>query len=161
PPVGLPRPDKETYRQVIGSLEEALDRAAANSPNPGHPAIHRLNRTEYANAIRDLLGLDIDVRSMLPADDSGYGFVNIADVLSVSPGLMERYMAAAGKIGRLPLGDPTMRPAVASYPVSPMTLQDDRMSEDLPFGTRGGVAIRHQFPVDGEYIIRVQLQHVT
>jgi len=161
PPAGRPRPDELTYRRVVTLLENALDRAATANPNPGRPAIHRLNRTEYANAIRDLLGIDIDVRSMLPADDSGYGFDNIADVLSVSPGLMERYMVAAGRIGRLVIGDPTIRPVVAVYPVSPMTLQDDRMSEDLPFGSRGGLVARHQFPVDGEYVIRITLQHVT
>jgi mono/diheme cytochrome c family protein len=161
PPPGLPRPDKASYHELISNLAAALDRAASGHPNPGRPPIHRLNRVEYGNAIRDLLGIDIDVRSMLPADDSGYGFDNIADVLSVSPALMERYMVAAGKIGRLAIGDPTIRPAVSSYRVSPMMLQVDRMSEDLPFGSRGGVAVQHQFPVDGEYVVRIRLQHTT
>jgi mono/diheme cytochrome c family protein len=161
PPAGSPRPDKASYHELTSHLATTLDRAAFSHPNPGRPSIHRLNRVEYANAIRDLLGIDIDVRSMLPADDSGYGFDNIADVLSVSPALMERYMVAAGKIGRLAIGDPTIRPAVSSYRVSPMMLQIDRMSEDLPFGSRGGVAVRHQFPVDGEYVVRIRLQHTT
>ena len=161
PLAGLPRPDKASYHDLISNLATALDRAAAAHPDPGRPPIHRLNRVEYANAIRDLLGIDIDVRSMLPPDDSGYGFDNIADVLSVSPALMERYVVAAGKIGRLAIGDPTIRPAVSSYRVSPMMLQIDRMSEDLPFGSRGGAAVRHQFPVDGEYVVRIRLQHTT
>jgi hypothetical protein len=161
PPAGLPRPDVQTYRALTASLETALDRAAAEHPNPGRPVVHRLNRAEYANAVRDLIGVEIDRGSLLPADDSGYGFDNIADVLSVSPGLMERYMVAAAKIGRMAIGDSTIRPAAATYKVSPMLLQNDRMSEDLPFGSRGGLAIRHQFPVDGEYELRVHLQHVT
>jgi hypothetical protein len=108
--------------------------------------------------VRDLLGVEIDARAFLPADDSGYGFDNVADVLSVSPGLFERYMLAAGKIGRLAVGDPSIKPSIATYRVPPLFAQDDRMSEDLPFGTRGGLAVRHQFPVDGEYTLRVRLQ---
>ena len=97
-------------------------------------------------------------RELLPADDSGYGFDNIADVLSVSPGLLDRYMLAAGKIGRLAVGDPTMKPTVVTYRTPPLAAQDDRMSEDLPFGSRGGLAVRHQFPTDGEYAVRLRLQ---
>src|SRR5205814_7354357 len=104
PPPGLPRPDTNGFATW---LETALDRAAAVKPNPGRTTVHRLNRVEYANAIRDLLGLEVDARSMLPADDSGYGFDNNGDVLSVSPGLLERYMLAAAKISRLAIGDPT------------------------------------------------------
>ena len=95
---------------------------------------------------------------MLPPDDSGYGFDNIADVLSVSPGLLERYLLAAGKISRLALGDPTIKPSIATYRVPPLFGQDDRMSEDLPFGSRGGLAVRHHFPVDGEYVLKIRLQ---
>jgi mono/diheme cytochrome c family protein len=158
PPAPARRPDKTTYAALTAWLEGELDRAAAPTPNPGRPSLHRLNRAEYANAVRDLLGVEIDPRELLPADDSGYGFDNIADVLSVSPGLLERYMLAASKIGRLAIGDPTMKPTVVTYRTQPLAAQDDRMSEDLPFGTRGGLAVRHQFPTDGEYVVRVRLQ---
>jgi hypothetical protein len=109
-------------------------------------------------AVRDLLGVDVDVRSLLPADDSGYGFDNVADVLSVSPGLLERYMLAAGKIGRLAVGDPTIPVSTATYRVPPLYAQADRVSEDVPFASRGGLAVRHTFPVDGEYVVKVRLQ---
>src|SRR5688572_11218291 len=146
PPVGMPRPDAATYAATASWLETQLDRASAAAPNPGRTVIHRLNRTEYTNAIRDLLALEIDGRALFAADDSGYGFDNIADVLSVSPGLLERYMSAAQRISRLAIGDPTIAPDFDKYDVSPNLLQADRMSEDLPFGSRGGVAIRHYFP---------------
>ena len=158
PPVTARRPDKATYAALTAWLEGELDRTAAGAPNPGRPSLHRLNRAEYANAVRDLLGVEIDQRELLPADDSGYGFDNIADVLSVSPGLLDRYMLAAGKIGRLAVGDPTMKPTVVTYRTPPLAAQDDRMSEDLPFGTRGGLAVRHQFPTGGEYVVRLRLQ---
>jgi hypothetical protein len=158
PPPGRPRPESTTYEAFASSLEAALDRTAAANPNPGRSAVHRLNRAEYANAIRDLLALDIDSRALLPADDSGHGFDNVADVLSVSPGLLERYMSAATKIGRLAIGDPTLRPLVQTYSVRPTLVQEDRMSEELPFGTRGGLAVRHHFPLDGEYVLKVRLQ---
>jgi hypothetical protein len=158
PPVSARRPDKGAYLSLTTWLENELDAAAAAHPNPGRPSLHRLNRAEYANAIRDLFALEIDPRTFLPADDSGYGFDNIADVLSVSPGLLERYMLAAGKIGRLAVGDPTIRPTVAAYRTSALAAQDDRMSEALPFGTRGGLAVQHQFPTDGEYLIKIRLQ---
>ena len=158
PPAGMPRPDAAGYALLENTLETALDRTAAANPNPGHPAaVHRLNRTEYVNAVRDLLAIEVDGRELLPPDDAGYGFDNIGDVLSVSPGLMERYMLAASKITRQALGDPTLRPTTTTYRMSPLLLQDDRMSEDLPFGSRGGLAVRHQFPLDGEYIIKVDL----
>jgi cytochrome c5 len=158
PPTGARRPSKTEYATFTHALESALDSAAAAHPNPGQPNAHRLNRAEYANAVRDLLGLDVDVRTLLPPDDSGYGFDNVADVLSVSPALIDRYLLAAGKIGRLAVGDPTIRPAVAAYRVAPLFAQDDRASEDQPFGSRGGLAIRHTFPVDGEYVIKIRLQ---
>jgi hypothetical protein len=158
PPAGLPRPDAASYDKLAASLETALDAAAAARPNPGRSVLHRLNRAEYTNAIRDLLALDIDGRSLLPADDSGYGFDNIADVLSVSPALLERYMITAGKISRLAIGDASTRPAIQTYTVRPTMLQHDRASEDQPFGTRGGLAVRHYFPVDGEYLIKLRLQ---
>jgi hypothetical protein len=158
PPAGLPRPDKRTYDRLASWLEFALDRAAVAKPNPGRPAVHRLNRAEYVNAVRELLALDADGRTLLPADDSGYGFDNIADVLSLSPGLLDRYLSAARKIGRIAIGDPTLRPTVETYNVSKYLVQDVRMSEELPFGSRGGIAIEHNFPLDGDYIVRIRLQ---
>ena len=159
PPAGMPRPDKAAYDSLASYLETALDSAAAAKPNPGPPvAVHRLNRAEYTNAIRDLLALEIDGESLLPADESGSGFDNSADVLSVSPMLMERYLIAARQISRLALGDPTIRPLVTTYQVPTSSLQDERASEDLPFGSRGGIAIRHNFPVDGEYVLKIRLQ---
>ena len=158
PPAGMPRPDEAAYDSFAGYLETALDSAAAAKPNPGRPAVHRLNRAEYGNAIRDLLALEIDAESLLPADDSGYGFDNIGDVLSVSPMLLDRYMSAARQISRLAIGDPTIRPSVKSYDVPKFSLQDDRVSEDSPFRSRGGIAIRHHFPLDGEYHLRIHLQ---
>ena len=158
PPAGMPRPDKPTYDAFATYLETALDRAAAARPNPGRVAVHRLNRSEYTNAIRDLLAMDVDVASLLPVDDSGYGFDNIADVLSVSPMLLVRYMSAAGKVTRLAIGDPNVLPNLETYDVPYLLTQDDRMSEDLPFGSRGGIAIRHNFPLDGEYLIKIRLQ---
>jgi mono/diheme cytochrome c family protein len=158
PPAGRPRPDEATYERLITSLAAPLDAAAAARPDPGRTVIHRLNRVEYVNAIRDLLALDIDGRSLLPADDSGYGFDNIASVLAVSPALLERYMIAAGKISRLAIGDPAMRPAMQTYSLRTTLLQEDRMGEDLPFGTRGGLAVSHFFPVSGEYVLKIRLQ---
>jgi hypothetical protein len=158
PPVGLPRPDAATYNAVITSLEAALDRAAAANPNPGRIAVHRLNRTEYSNAIRDLLALEIDARSMLGADETGYGFDNIADVLTISPGLLERYKLAAWKISRLAVGDAAIRPTVETFKVSRFLDQEYRVSEELPLGSRGGTVIRHTFPLDGEYVLKIGLQ---
>src|SRR3954469_12003940 len=158
PPAGARRPTAAEYASLAASLEQALDAAAAAHPNPGRPTAHRLNRAEYALAVRDLLGVDVDVRSLLPADDSGYGFDNVADVLSVSPGLLERYILAAGTIGRVAVGDPTLPLTTASYRVPPLYAQSDRMSEDLPFASRGGLSVQHTFPVDGEYVLKVRLQ---
>ncbi len=157
PPVGMPRPDRAALDSFITYLETELDRAAASNSNPGRPADHRLNRAEYANAIRDLLAMEVDVESLLPTDNTGYGFDNIGDILSISPLLMERYMLVAGKISRLAIGDPHIRPAGETYEVSDEFIQEARMSEDLPFGSRGGVAIRHRFPSNGEYTISVRL----
>ena len=150
--------DRVTSDALASALEIALDRAGAAHPNPGRPAaFHRLNRTEYTNAIRDLLGLEIDGEALLPVDDTGYGFDNIADVLSVSPGLLDRWMSAAAKIARLAVGN-LMTPQVTEYKQTIHLRQDARMGEDLPFGSRGGIAIRHYFPRDGEYVLRIKLQ---
>ena len=157
PPAGMPRPDQATYNSLALYLERALDSAAAAHPNPGRPVLHRLNRVEYTHAVRDLLALDIDGNTLLPADDSRYGFDNIGEVLTVSPLLMERYLAAAGKISRLAVGDPDVLPVFETYNVPKYYVQEDRMNEDLPLGSRGGIAVRHHFPLDGEYIIQVRL----
>jgi mono/diheme cytochrome c family protein len=158
PPVDRPHPEQAAARDFMSWLETGLDRAAAARPNPGRPPLHRLNRTEYANAIRDLLGLEIDARALLPADDSDeHGFDNVAEVLTVSPALMERYLFGARKIARLALGYPT-GPGVELYQLPRMMVQDDRLSDDLPFGSRGGAAIRHYFPADGEYTIKLRLK---
>jgi cytochrome c553 len=159
PPAGSPRPDPATYAAFASTVEAALDRAAAATPNPGRvPAVHRLNRFEYTNAMRDLLALEIDGDAMLPDDESSYGFDNNASVLSLTPALLERYLLAARKIGRLALGDPTMQPAAATYKMALHKVQDYRESEDLSFGTRGGSAIRHVFPLDGEYVLKIGLR---
>ncbi|HEX5109370.1 MAG TPA: DUF1592 domain-containing protein, partial [Vicinamibacterales bacterium] len=159
PPAGLPRPDQATYARAAASIEEALDRAALARPNPGRVVVHRLNRTEYSNAIRDLLALDVNGRTLLPADEPDQqGFDNVAGVLSVSPRLLENYMTAASTISRLAVGDTTLSPVEDVFRVPTGTVQDDRASDDLPFGSRGGLAIPYQFPLDGDYSIRVVLR---
>ena len=158
PPQPMVRPDEATYNGLVSWLETELDREAAVNPNPGRrPAVHRLNRAEFTNAIRDLLALEIDGQSLLPPDDSGYGFDNIADVLSVSPMLTERYLSAARKIARMAVGDPTLRPTTERFSVDKYLRQDDRVSDDLPFGSRGGLAVDYFFPVDAEYVVKINL----
>ncbi len=153
PPVGRPRPDPATLSGFIKWLEDSLDRAALEQPNPGRTAsFHRLNRTEYKNAIRDILGLDVDTSELLPADDAAFGFDNIGEMLTVSPVLLERYLSAANKVSRLAVGDTSSALGSAFYSVSQLHTQDDQMSEHLPFGSRGGAAVQHYFPADGEYV---------
>jgi cytochrome c553 len=157
PPPGSPRPDKSAIDAFTSSLEAALDEAALRAPNPGRTeTLHRLNRAEYQNAVRDLLALDFDVASLLPADDAD-GFDNMASLLSISPALMERYMSTARRVSHLALGMPPARPLTDTYTLADLALQDEHVSEELPFGTRGGLAIHHYFPVDGEYLIKVRL----
>src|SRR5216684_8414185 len=149
PPAGMARPDRTTYDSLTTYLETELDRAAAAKPDPGRPAVHRLNRAEYTNAVRDLLAIDtdaVDFASLLPGDDAAYGFDNIGDMLTVSPSLLERYLSAAEKITRLALGDLSIPPVIETIGVPESLKQDKRMSDDLPAGSRGGVAIRHYFP---------------
>ena len=159
PPAGLPRPDPAVYDRLASWLEREIDRVAVDHPNPGRTdAFHRLNRSEYANSVRDLLAIDVDVDSLLPADDfDEYGFDNMADVLTVSPVLMERYLSAARKIGRLAVGETPLRPVTDTYTVPILLVQNDRMSDDLPFGSRGGIGVRHYFPVDGNYDLAIRL----
>jgi hypothetical protein len=158
PPPGAPRPDGPTYSAVTAHLESALDAAASSAPAARVP-VHRLNRTEYANAIRDLLGLDIDARGVLPADDADQeGFDNVASVLTVSPALLENYLSAARMISRLAVGDTARKPMVDVFKVERDMVQDERMSEELPFGSRGGTAVTYQFPVDGEYLFKIELK---
>jgi mono/diheme cytochrome c family protein len=157
PPQGQPRPDAAAYKGFLSYLETSLDRAAEARPNPGRTeALHRLNRAEYRNAVRDLLALDIDVGSMLPADDVSYGFDNIAGVQRMSPTLMERYIAAAQKISSVAVGASPRGATTDTFPVPPELRQDDRV-DGLPFGTRGGTSVRYTFPRDGEYTLRAQL----
>jgi Protein of unknown function (DUF1592)/Protein of unknown function (DUF1588)/Protein of unknown function (DUF1587)/Protein of unknown function (DUF1595)/Protein of unknown function (DUF1585)/Planctomycete cytochrome C len=156
PPAGMPRPAKPVMNSFLSGLEASLDRAAAAKPNPGAPALHRMNRGEYANSIRDLIAVDIDAANLLPADDSSEGFDNIADVLGVSPALLDRYIAAAAKISRLAIGDPDTSPTAATYKARGDLSQNDQI-EGLPAGTRGGMLIHHTFPLDGEYNFRVSL----
>ena len=158
PPARMPRPDDATYDSLANYLESALDQAAAKRPNPGRPTVYRLNRSQYGNAIRDLFDLEIDTASLLPADDSGYGFDNIGDVLTVSPMLLEKYLTAAATISRLAVGDHSISPTSADYQIRPDTVQTERETLDLPVGSRGGIAIRHYFPLDAEYVLKVRLQ---
>jgi hypothetical protein len=158
PPAGMPRPDAATYDTLVTYIETGRDRLAQVKPNPGRPTLHRLNRTEYGNAVHDLLALEIDVAELLPADDIGYGFDNIGDVLQVSPVLLERYLSAARKISRTAVGDPTIPASYQTYDVPHGLIQRDRASESAPVGSRGGTIVRHLFPVDGDYEISVTLQ---
>jgi hypothetical protein len=150
PPGGAPRPDEATYNHLTAFLETRLDQAAATHPNPGAPLLHRLNRTEYGNAIEDLLGLKVDVTALLPPDDAAFGFDNNADLLGVSPVLLERYLAAADKVSALALGDPDAEPASQMYRAR-QDLSQDQHIEGLPLGTVGGMTVEHTFPLDAEY----------
>jgi hypothetical protein len=166
PPPGIPRPDNATYNSVATWLESEIDRAAAAHVNPGHPAsLHRLNRTEYANAVRDLVGIDVDPEVILPPDEQAFGFDTNADALAIEPSLLDRYISAAAKIAREAVGDPTIPPAFVRYGAiknnsneQVYLWQKDRLGEDFPLGSRGGIAARHYFPVDGEYVFKLKLQ---
>ena len=159
PPVGMPRPDHDTYTNLITWLETEIDKLAAANPNPGRTdTFHRLNRSEYANAVRDLLSLEVNVEELLPADDiDAYGFDNMTEVLNVSPALMESYLSAARKTARMSIGESPLAPIAETYEVPILLNQADRMSEDLPFGSRGGLAVRHYFPADGDYDLAITL----
>ena len=162
PPPGAPRPDAASYDRVATFLETELDRAEAARPHLGKlPLTHRLSRTEYQNAARDLLALEslpreVSIDYLLPPDNISSGFDNIADLLFISPSNLERYLDAARKISRLAIGDPAMPVMVNIHRLDPEHPQDERVDE-LPFGTRGGIAVRSEFPVDGTYIVKVDV----
>ena len=157
PPAGRPRPDTAVSNEVVTWLETELDRAALEHPNPGRPTLHRLNRSEYRNAVRDLLAVDIDA-SLLPADNAAYGFDNNADALTLSSALTERYLGAAAKISQMALGRPGGTPTPETFFVPTDRNQGTRVSDDLPFGSRGGTAFRYYFPADGEYLFELRLK---
>ena len=160
PPEGMPQPNDATAAATLAFLESALDRAALADPNPGRVGVHRLNRIEYANAVRDLLAVEVDAKTLLLPDETDEGFDNVAASLTISPAHFERYMSAARKISRLAVGDPTMGvvPSFKIYSVPRLLNQDSRVSEELPFGARGGTVIRYNFPLDGDYLIKVRLR---
>jgi hypothetical protein len=163
PPPGRPRPDAAAYRTAAVAIEQDIDRAWALHPDPGRiGAVHRLNRAEYSNAIRDLFGIDprsLDVKSLLPGDETADGsFDNFADVLSISTAHLERYLSVAREVTRIATGLPPAVPGSETFEIPLFVNQDDRQNEDLPLGSRGGTAIRHNFPVSGEYLIKVRLQ---
>jgi mono/diheme cytochrome c family protein len=155
PPQGMPRPDDATYDTLATYLETELDRAAAAKPNPGRPIIRRLNRSEYANSVRDLLDVEVDVQALLPPDDSAFGFDNISDLLGTSPALLERYLVAADRVSSLAVGAPTA-PGSDTYRVRQDRSQDQHI-EGLPLGTVGGLVVDHTFPVDAEYRFALEL----
>jgi mono/diheme cytochrome c family protein len=157
PPSGAPRPDRARIDQLASMVEDTIDRAAAAAPNPGAPALHRLNRREYGNAVRDLLDVPVNAASLLPGDDSSEGFDNMASALSVSPALMQAYVTAAAKISRLAVGDPTITPELTTYQ-APRGVSQAAHREGLPLGTRGGMVVEHVFPLDAEYELRVGRQ---
>src|SRR5262245_44287963 len=162
PPAGSPRPNSATYVSVATFIESELDRASSAKPNPGMlPLFHRLTRTEYQNAVRDLLALDalpkeMDISLLLPADNVTSGFDNLADLLFVSPATMERYLDAARKVSRLTVGDSEMPVMVNIHRLDPELWQDERVDE-LSFGTRGGLAIRGYFPLDADYNFKIDV----
>jgi len=156
PPQGVRRPDEATYGALQAAIEHTLDADATAHPSPGSPILHRLNRNEYANAIHDLLALDVDVTSLLPPDDAAYGFDNISDVLGVSPSLQERYLSAAAKIAAIAVGDPDITAGSDTFRIR-QDLSQDQHIEGLPLGTIGGTSVRYTFPLDGDYVFQVKL----
>ena len=166
PPPGIRRPDNAIYDAVADSLESELDREAAAHVNPGRTAsLHRLNRTEYANAVRDLIAVDVDAQAMLPPDEQAFGFDTNAEALAMQPALLDRYVAAAANIARRAVGDAKMPPAFERYGAiqgnsneQTYLRQTERLTEDFPLGSRGGIAVRHYFPVDGDYVFKIRMQ---
>jgi cytochrome c551/c552 len=154
PPSGMPRPTPEAEKTFVTALQHEIDQASMLHPNPGRPPLHRLNRTEYANSVRDLLGVTVDVSPLLPADDMSHGFDNMADVLTISPALMEGYIRAAGRISREAVGDPAAQPLTNTYSI-PRVMNQTKHVEGTPFGTRGGTVVVNDFPADGEYTFKL------
>jgi mono/diheme cytochrome c family protein len=153
PPAGMPRPDAATLKNLAASLEAQIDRAAAAHPNPGRPALHRLNRTEYANSVRDLLDMNVNVAALLPPDDMSHGFDNMTDALTVSPALMEGYLRASSKISRQAVGDPKAAATTMTFHI-PRVISQTKHIDGTPFGTRGGLSVMFDFPADGEYVFK-------
>ena len=158
PPQGRPRPEQSAVTAFVTALEAELDNVGAAAPNPGRVASHRMNRTQYVNAVRDLLALELDGEALLPSDMAGFGFDNNAAVLAMTPALMDRYITAATKVSRLAVGTLENRPAIQTYRLPTGTRQEARMGEDLPFATHGGLAARHAFSLDGDYLFKIRLQ---
>ncbi|HEY7387695.1 MAG TPA: DUF1592 domain-containing protein [Bryobacteraceae bacterium] len=166
PPPGIRRPDNAEYERVASWLESEIDRAAATHANPGRSAsLHRLNRAEYANAVRDLVAVEVDPQQMLPPDEQAFGFENNAEALSIQPALLDRYLSAAAYVARRAVGDASLPPAFVRYGALKGNANDqtylrqtDRLSEDFPLGSKGGVAASHYFPVDAEYVFKIRLQ---
>ena len=159
PSTARSRPDRADAAALVTYLETTLDGAAVAHPNPGRAPVHRLNRAEYSNAIRDLLAVDVRPGEWLPVDDSGYGFDNIAAVLSTSPALLDRYMSAARKVSRLAVGDLTLKPVEEIYDAKRDPLKgtrNEQLNEDLPFDSRAGMTVEHYFPLDAEYVFKVR-----
>jgi hypothetical protein len=166
PPPGSRRPENAEYDQVALWLESELDRAAAAHVNPGRsPSLHRLNRAEYANAVHDLVGVEVDAKAVLPPDEQAFGFENNGEALSIQPALLDRYVSAAASIARRAVGDPSLPPVFVRYGALKNSANDqtylrqtERLGEDFPLGSKGGVMARHYFPVDGEYVVKLRLQ---
>lgn len=156
PPPGMPRPDAEATRKFVSLIETRIDSTAQAKPYAGRPLLHRMNRAEYANAIRDLLALDVDPAALLPPDDSAYGFDNIADALGLSPSLQERYLSAAASISALDVGDPSVKPGGTTFRIR-QDLSQNQHIEGLPLGTVGGILAHYNFPLDGEYEFQAKL----
>src|SRR5262245_40608129 len=157
------RPDAAATQAFVASLEAMLDRAALEHPHPGRAPVHRLNRAEYSNAVRDLLAVDVRPGEWLPVDDSGYGFDNIAAVLSTSPALLDRYMSAARTVSRLAVGDPAIKAAEQIYDAKRdpnKGTRNERLSDELPFDSRAGMSVEHYFPLDAEYVFKVRVSGV-
>jgi len=155
PPVNMPRPDEARSVSLVRFLEGELDRAA-KEPRPGRALLRRLNRAEYGNTIRDLLDIELDVTSLLPPDDSAFGFDNNADLMTVSPSLLERYLGAADRVSALAIGDPATVAGEETYSLR-MDQSQSQHREGLPLGTVGGMGVRHYFPLDAEYDFRLTL----
>ena len=155
PPANLPQPKAQEVKEFVTWLETSLDKAAAANPNPGRPVAHRLNRAEYSNAVRDLLAVDIKPGLSLLVDDSGYGFDNIGEVLTLSPALLEKYMTVSRRISRLAIGDLTIKPTEERF-TPPRITRGERVSDDLPFNSRGGMSFQYYFPHDAEYLLRIK-----